>query len=65
MTTTLYRFYDVDDALLYIGVAGNPGRRFEQHASHKEWWTDVVRVELEHFATREEAAGAEEREPVT
>jgi predicted GIY-YIG superfamily endonuclease len=57
--TTLYRLYDNTDALLYIGIAGNPGRRFEQHRTEKPWWGDVTRITLEHHPTREDALEAE------
>ena len=60
--TTLYRFFDADDRLLYVGIAGNPGRRFHQHANGpdgKPWWSHVARSTMEHFDTREEAAAAE------
>ena len=60
--TTLYRFFDADDQLLYVGIAGNPGRRFHQHANGpdgKPWWGQVTRSTMEHFATREAAAAAE------
>lgn len=59
MTTTLYRFYNDDGQLLYVGIAGNPARRFEQHAHEKTWWDDVRRVTVNHFDTREQAAVAE------
>ena len=59
MHTTLYRLYNADDELIYVGVAGNPGRRFEQHRGDKPWWGEVVRIEVEHFATREAALEAE------
>lgn len=58
-STTLYRLYDADGGLLYIGIAGNPGRRFEQHAGDKPWWGQVARTELAHYPTRAEALDAE------
>lgn len=60
--TTLYRLYDADTDLLYVGISGNPGRRFDQHAkgpTGKRWWSEVATGTMEHFATREEAAAAE------
>lgn len=57
--TTLYRLYAADDSLLYVGIAGNPGRRWEQHAGVKPWWGHVSRTTCEHFPTREAAARAE------
>ena len=46
-TFTLYRFYAADDALLYVGLTINPGRRLEKHRALQPWWNDVARVELE------------------
>lgn len=57
--TTLYRLYNAADELLYVGIAGNPGRRFEQHRKDKPWWGDVATTRLQHFSTREEAMAAE------
>lgn len=59
--TTVYRLFSCDGALLYVGIAGNPGRRFEQHAEDKPWWSAVATIRLEHYDTREEARGAELR----
>lgn len=57
--TSLYRLFGGDDALLYIGIAGNPGRRFEQHAKDKPWWSEVCRVTIEHHPSRTAALLAE------
>ena len=57
--TTLYRLYDEGGDLLYVGIAGNPGRRFEQHKKDKPWWGSVASIRLEHFRKREQAASAE------
>jgi predicted GIY-YIG superfamily endonuclease len=57
--TTLYRLVGPDGHLLYVGIAGNPGRRFEQHAKDKPWWSTVTSVRLEHFDNRVEALEAE------
>lgn len=57
--TTLYRLFGQQDELLYVGIASNPGRRFEQHAKDKPWWSDVERVTLEHRKDRKEALAAE------
>lgn len=55
----LYRFYDAGDQLLYIGITANIGSRFKQHAGDKPWWTEVHRITLEHYATREDVLTAE------
>lgn len=58
-STTLYRLYNAADALLYVGIASNPGRRFEQHRTDKLWWGDVASITLEHHPSREVALEAE------
>jgi predicted GIY-YIG superfamily endonuclease len=58
-SVTLYRLFNRNLRLLYVGIAGNPGRRFSQHASDKFWWGEVVDVRLIHYPTREEARVAE------
>lgn len=58
-STTLYRLRDIAGRLLYVGIAGNPGRRFDQHAKDKAWWGEVASVNLQHFDSRPEALKAE------
>lgn len=58
-TTTLYRFYDKNDQLLYVGISSNPARRAHEHSKDKPWWADVARSIMEHHPTRESAAAAE------
>lgn len=57
--TTLYRFFDENDLLLYVGISGNPGRRFAQHAGDKPWWNQVALSTMEHYDDRESALRAE------
>jgi hypothetical protein len=57
--TTLYRFFDHHGDLLYVGIAANPSKRFNQHNSKKPWWIEVAEIKLEHFPTRAEALEAE------
>lgn len=58
--TTLYRLYDVDAVLLYVGISWNPGQRFTLgHSLDKPWWADVAHTTLEHFPTRAAALVAE------
>ena len=35
----LYRFFDADKALLYIGVTTNPGHRWQVHRGNRWWWS--------------------------
>lgn len=56
---TLYRLFDADSNLLYVGIATNPQARFRTHRGDKAWWPAVASVTLTEFATRSDAAAAE------
>lgn len=55
----LYRFFDQDGDLLYVGITNNPGRRWSQHRADKPWWSEVHHIEMEHHADRESVLRAE------
>lgn len=57
--SALYRLYDKDGALLYVGVSLSVFRRLSEHAQGKEWWSQVRRIMLEPHASREAALAAE------
>ena len=59
MTCSLYRFYDEDDRLLYIGITSAACARLAQHAALKEWFPKVTRSTFEHYPTRDAAMAAE------
>jgi predicted GIY-YIG superfamily endonuclease len=59
MKHTLYRFYDQDDNLLYVGISADLARRLDQHARAKPWWTDVALVRVQHHPDRATVAAAE------
>jgi predicted GIY-YIG superfamily endonuclease len=56
---TLYRFYDVEGALIYVGQTTNPSARISTHRSEKAWWTEVGSIEVEHCACKEHLDRAE------
>lgn len=58
-TFTLYRFFDADDQLLYVGLTVNPGRRMEKHRGTQPWWADVARIEMEQHLDLETLRAAE------
>ena len=57
--TALYRLYDVDDVLLYVGITHDPDERMAHHESQKPWWPQVVRHAVVWFDTRSDAQAAE------
>ena len=50
--TALYRLYDCDGTLMYVGITSNPERRFSEHASDKHWWPHVTRKAVQWYGTR-------------
>jgi predicted GIY-YIG superfamily endonuclease len=57
--TALYRLYDADDRLLYVGVTRDVDRRLAAHRNDKPWWPQVARRSVEWFDERGDAAKAE------
>lgn len=43
----LYRFYDADQVLLYVGVTTNPLRRWQVHRNCSQWWRSARFVAIE------------------
>jgi hypothetical protein len=58
MSATLYRFYDANGQLLYVGATGRGIVRVQAHES-KPWWPSVDVAAFEHFPTLEECLAAE------
>jgi len=54
----LYRFFNVDGDLLYVGITNNPAGRFRDHHK-KQWWESVTHIQLAHYANRQELKAAE------
>ncbi|MDX2527998.1 GIY-YIG nuclease family protein [Streptomyces europaeiscabiei] len=57
--TALYRLFDAQGRLLYVGIAFNPRARWRGHCSTKSWWQHVDRREVEWHDSRSEALTAE------
>ncbi len=51
----VYRFYDVDGGLLYVGITRDMSQRFAAHRRDAKWWVDVASVTVEVTAGRAEA----------
>lgn len=59
--TTLYRAFNGENELLYVGISHSVMARIGQHKSAGVWHGKCVRITLEHFATRELARKAENK----
>lgn len=56
---TLYRMFNADGDLLYLGISSRGPQRFGEHRQTQDWWTEVETIRVEHFATIGEAERAE------
>lgn len=57
--TMVYRMFDKNQTLLYVGITNNWKNRLHQHRQDKWWLGDVHEVTFEQFATRDDALRAE------
>jgi predicted GIY-YIG superfamily endonuclease len=58
----LYRLYDKDSRLLYVGISKSALARYAQHAAEKSWIGEVARVHVEtYLCTRQEILARELR----
>jgi hypothetical protein len=55
--THLYRHFNSDNELLYVGISYDAVERLKRHST--EWKWTVARSEITMFPTREEASAAE------
>jgi len=55
----LYRFYDDEDRLLYVGISLVLAQRFIAHRNTKAWWGKVARAEFSHYPDESSARLAE------
>lgn len=59
--TQLYRHYDENDALLYVGISLSTINRLSQHKQHSDWFSNIRKVTVEEYLTRQDAIDAETR----
>lgn len=59
--TALYRHFDRDSRLLYVGISLSAVERLREHRVHAAWFDRIVRIEIEWFQSRGAALNAERR----
>lgn len=59
MLTALYRHFDADGVLLYVGISLRPVQRLGTHAKGSRWADRITRVTVEWRESREAAMRAE------
>lgn len=57
--TALYRHFNADGELLYIGISLRAADRLRQHIDGSCWRYEIARVEVEWFDSRRDASDAE------
>jgi hypothetical protein len=56
----LYRHYDANGALLYVGISASTMARLRQHKQEAEWFDQVAWIRIQRFASRWKASLAEQ-----
>lgn len=59
MSAAVYRMFDADDRLLYVGQTTNIGQRLLTHQSVASWFTAVRSIDVIHVGSRNEATALE------
>lgn len=61
MSYYVYRFFDKNDKLLWVGCSSDVKRRIEEHKRIRPWMHETVRVTTEPYETYEDGRSAEAR----
>ena len=59
--TTLYRYFDNEGRLLYVGITGDNTKRQSQHRRNSFWFGEIASATFEHYESRQEACACEIR----
>ena len=59
--TTLYRAFNKNNELLYVGISGSLMTRMNSHKRTKSWFKEISCLTTKHYDTREEALTAESK----
>ena|GEM_PF-2337736 len=57
--TALYRYFDADGKLLYVGISLSPVARQAQHRNTSSWYSRIASMTVQWFDTRSEACESE------
>lgn len=57
--TTLYRYFNSEGQLLYVGITKNQFHRLQAHSKMAEWFPHVATATFQHFDSRPLALKAE------
>ena len=57
----LYRCFNADGDLLYVGITSEGFKRFRVHGNRKEWWPEVDTIKVQHFETQADCRAEEKR----
>lgn len=55
----LYRYYNSSGDLLYVGKSLDAVTRLAQHKDRAPWFTQIARIEIEHYESETECSKAE------
>lgn len=59
--TALYRHWDEEDNLLYVGVSLSAVARLSDHMANSRWAPDIAKVTVEYYGSRPDALAAEQK----
>ena len=60
-TTYLYRHFDAEGKLLYVGISLQAINRLAQHRDNAHWFSNIRDVKIEVFESRQDALAAERK----
>jgi hypothetical protein len=58
-TNSVYKYFDAQKILIYVGITSAGALRNRQHNSDKAWWPFVAEQSVEHFDSRDMAHACE------
>ena len=61
MTSAVYRIYDHDGDLMYLGLSDKPKQRISHHRFHKSWGYAMEAYKVREYPTRQQAAAVERK----